>query len=119
MIIGVHAMLYSRDAAATRAFMRDAMGLRSVDAGEGWLIFELPPTELGVHPSDEAAGPELYLLCDALEPTIAQLEKHGAKRSGPTHDAGWGRVTTIEIPGEVSVGIYEPRHPLAIRRAAE
>jgi hypothetical protein len=119
MIFGVHAMLYSRDATATRAFIRDALGFHSVDAGEGWLIFALPPAEMGIHPSDEEVGPELYLLCDVLDSTIAQLEQHGAKRKGPTHDAAWGRVTTIEIPGEVAVGIYEPRHPLAIRRKVE
>lgn len=107
-------MLYSRDATATRAFVRDALGLRAVDAGEGWLIFALPPAELGIHPSDEETGPELYLMCDAIETTIEHLEEHGARRRGPMHDAGCGVVSTIEIPGGIPIGIYEPRHPLAI-----
>lgn len=118
MIIGVHAMLYSRDATATRAFIRDALGLRSVDAGEGWLIFALPPAELGIHPSDDETGPELYLMCDAIETTIARLEEKGARRTQPTQDAGWGLVSTIEIPGGISLGIYEPRHPTAIAPGA-
>ena len=119
MIIGVHAMLYSRDATATRAFIRDALGLRSVDAGEGWLIFALPPAELGVHPSDDETAPELYLMCNAIDATIAKLEEQGARRTQPTKDAGWGLVSAIEIPGGISLGIYEPRHPTAIAVGAQ
>jgi hypothetical protein len=117
MIIGVHAMLYSRNAVATRAFIRDALGMKAVDAGDGWLIFALPPAELGIHPTDEQTGPELYLMCDAIDDTVARLEEHGARRKSPTHDAGWGLLTTIEIPGDIALGIYEPRHPLAIEVA--
>jgi hypothetical protein len=119
MIIGVHAMLYSRDATATRAFIRDALGLPSVDAGEGWLIFALPPAELGVHPSADETGPEFYLMCNAIEATIARLEQQGARRLQPTTDAGWGLVSTIEIPGGIALGIYEPRHPTAIAVGAQ
>ena len=119
MIIGIHAMLYSRDANATRAFIRDAFGLRAVDAGEGWLIFALPPAELGIHPSDDETGPELYVMCDAIDATIARLEQLGARRTAPTQDAGWGLVTTVEIPGEIALGIYEPRHATAIGLGAQ
>lgn len=119
MIIGVHALLYSRDADATRAFCRDALGLASVDAGEGWLIFALPPAELGIHPTDGEPGPALYLMCEGLEGTLARLEAAGAVRREPVRDQGWGRVTRLAIPGGVELGLYEPRHPTALGLAVE
>ena len=114
MITGIHAMLYSKDADATRAFLRDALQLASVDAGGGWLIFALPPAELGVHPAEQSAPPELYLMCDNVDDTVATLTAAGARVADPIVDQGWGRVATIAIPGDVRLGIYEPRHPTAI-----
>jgi catechol 2,3-dioxygenase-like lactoylglutathione lyase family enzyme len=109
MITGAHTVLYSRDADALRAFFRDVLGLPWVDAGGGWLIFGLPPAELAAHPGEQS-GSELYLMCDDLEATIADLQAKGVEL-GPVSDQGWGRVTTIALPGGGELGLYEPRHP--------
>jgi catechol 2,3-dioxygenase-like lactoylglutathione lyase family enzyme len=109
MITGAHTVLYSPDADALREFFRDVLGFPSVDAGGGWLIFGLPPSELAVHPG-EAPGSELYLMCDDLEATMAELRAKGVEL-GPVSDQGWGRVTTIALPGGGELGLYEPRHP--------
>ncbi|HEY9229796.1 MAG TPA: hypothetical protein VIP11_24305 [Gemmatimonadaceae bacterium] len=113
MITGVHAIIYSQKADAVRAFFRDVLGRPSVDAGHGWLIFALPPAELGVHPSDDAEVHELYLMCDDLEATIAELTAKGVK-TGPVSDQGWGRVTMLTIADGVELGLYQPRHPTAL-----
>ena len=109
MITGAHTVLYSPDADALRAFFRDVLGFPSVDAGGGWLIFGLPPSELAAHPG-EAPGSELYLMCDDLEATMAELQAKGVEL-GPVSDQGWGRVTTIALPHGGGLGLYEPRHP--------
>jgi catechol 2,3-dioxygenase-like lactoylglutathione lyase family enzyme len=109
MITGAHTVLYSSDADALRAFFRDVLGFPSVDAGDGWLIFGLPPAELAAHPG-EKPGSELYLMCDDLEATMADLRAKGVEL-GPVSDQGWGRVTTIAMPGGGELGLYEPRHP--------
>ena len=114
MITGFHAMLYSTDADATRAFLRDALRLTSVDAGGGWLIFALPPAELGVHPAERSAPPGIYLMSDDVERTLGTLTAAGASVVDPVADQRWGRVASIAIPGNVRLGIYEPRHPTAI-----
>jgi catechol 2,3-dioxygenase-like lactoylglutathione lyase family enzyme len=109
MITGAHTVLYSSDADALRAFFRDVLGFPSVDAGDDWLIFGLPPAELAAHPG-EKPGSELYLMCDDLEATMADLRAKGVEL-GPVSDQGWGRVTTIALPGGGELGLYEPRHP--------
>jgi catechol 2,3-dioxygenase-like lactoylglutathione lyase family enzyme len=114
VINGVHAIIYSKQADAVRAFFRDVLGFPSVDAGRGWLIFALPPAELGVHPSDDAEAHELYLMCDDLEATIAELAAKGVRTNGTIVDQGWGRVTTLRIDEGVDVGLYQPRHPTAL-----
>ena len=114
MISGVHAIIYSKQADAVRAFFRDVIGFPSVDAGRGWLIFALPPAELGIHPSAAAASHELYLMCDDLEATIAELAPKGVRTNGTIVDQGWGRVTTLRIAEGVDVGLYQPRHPTAL-----
>jgi catechol 2,3-dioxygenase-like lactoylglutathione lyase family enzyme len=111
MIGGAHLMLFSRDAEATRAHLRDVLGLRSVDAGGGWLIFALPPAELGVHPTDGEPHHELYLMCDDIDATVAELEAKGAELDGPVSDEGFGRVTHLRVPGIERLGIYQPHHP--------
>lgn len=116
MITGIHALVYSKEADATRAFIRDVLQLPFVDAGRGWLIFAAPPTELAVHPSDENAH-ELYLLCDDIEATKAELETKGVNFIRPVTDQNWGLVTAIAIPGGGELGIYQPKHPLAHRPA--
>ena len=113
MITGAHAIIYSDAADEVRAFLRDVLGFRSVDAGGGWLVFALPPAELAVHPADGDARHELYLMCDDIEATIAELTAKGAQVT-PITEQRWGRLTSITLPGGSEVGLYEPRHPTAI-----
>jgi hypothetical protein len=110
-ITGVHAVLYSVQSDADRAWLADVLGLGSVDAGGGWLIFGLPPAELAVHPaSGEGGEVELYLMCDDLERTMRELGDKGAAFDGAVADQPWGRVTKLVLPGGGRVGLYEPRH---------
>ena len=123
MINGVHHLLYSRDPKSDREFFRDVLGFQSVDAGEGWLIFALPPSELGIHPGDgllvehhtdhELSGSVMYLMCDDLQGTITSLQNKGAKTTAVV-DAGWGITTTIRLPGGGGIGLYQPRHSTAL-----
>jgi predicted enzyme related to lactoylglutathione lyase len=115
MINGVHALVFSRDADRVRAFFRDVLGLSSVDAGQGWLIFALPPAELGVHPTDGDGHHELYLMCDDLETTVEELAGKGVGLARPVSDEGFGRVAWLQIPGGGELALYQPRHPTAIR----
>jgi catechol 2,3-dioxygenase-like lactoylglutathione lyase family enzyme len=112
MITGAHVIVYSRDAEADRAFFRDVLGYPHVDAGGGWLIFKLPPAEVAVHPTDAAGSHELYLMCDDVAATITQLADKGVT-CGQISDEGWGLLTTVELPGGGTLGLYEPRHPKA------
>jgi hypothetical protein len=118
MINGAHAILYSDDAAATRAALAKVLGTRSVDAGEGWRIFALPPAELAVHPAGEGGRTELYLLCDDVAATVAALQTEGIEVTRPVTDQGWGLLTAIALPGGVELGLYQPRHPTAAGDAA-
>jgi len=111
VITGVHAVLFSRDAEADRAFLSDVLGLASVDAGGGWLIFALPPAEAAVHPADESGTTQLYLMCDDVQATIAELREKGVDVLRPVSDERWGLVTAIALPGGGELGLYEPRHP--------
>ena len=113
MITGVHAIIYTKQADHVRAFFRETLGRPSVDAGHGWLIFALPPAELGIHPSGADESHELYLLCDDVEATVRELAAKGVS-AGPIRDQGWGRVTSLTIADGVQLGLYEPRHPTAI-----
>jgi predicted enzyme related to lactoylglutathione lyase len=114
MINGIHALMYSKNAEGVRAFFRDVLEFRTVDAGHGWLIFALPPAELGIHPAEENDSPELYLMCDDVEATVAELKGKGVQFSRPVSDQGFGRVTSIALPGGGEIGLYEPKHPTAI-----
>jgi catechol 2,3-dioxygenase-like lactoylglutathione lyase family enzyme len=114
VITGAHAVIYSEDVESTRAFLRDKLGFsRFVDAGEGWLIFALPPAEVGVHPDASGGRHELYLLCDDIEATVDQLKAKGVELTSDISDQGWGRLTSLKVPGGGELGLYEPRHPLA------
>jgi catechol 2,3-dioxygenase-like lactoylglutathione lyase family enzyme len=115
MIFGAHVIVYSEDADADRDFFREILGFSSVDAGGGWLIFALPPAEVAVHPADEKASHELYFVCDDLEAEMRTLVEKGVQCS-EVQEARWGSVTKIRLPGGGEVGLYQPRHPMALTR---
>ncbi len=118
-ITGVHALLYTAEPEALRNVFRDVFGFRHVDIGDGWLIFGLPAAELGIHPAE---GPtyesgvrhQLTLMCDDIVKTIGELRDKGIEARGDPADEGWGITTTLILPGDVEVMLYEPRHPTAI-----
>ena len=112
MISGVHAIIFTRDADAVRAFLRDVLELPSVDAGDGWPIFALPPAELAVHPTDDAGHHELYLMSDDIVAAISELERKGVEVSRPIVEERWGRVTTIKMPDGGELRLYQPKHPI-------
>ncbi len=112
-ITGVHALFHSPQADALRAVLRDAFGWSHVEAHPGWLIFALPPAELGVHPSD-APSHELSLMCDDLEATVAELAAKGVEVKGDPEERRFGRAVTLVLPGEVEVLVYQPSHLTAI-----
>lgn len=114
MITGVHALIYAPQTEQVRAFFRDVLGFPSVDAGHGWLIFTLPPAELGIHPTDEEGSTELYLMCDDVQATRAELERKGVKFARPVTEAGFGLMTAIALPGGGELGLYQPKHPTAL-----
>jgi catechol 2,3-dioxygenase-like lactoylglutathione lyase family enzyme len=118
MIFGTHLVMYSADAEADRAFLRDVLGLGAVDAGHGWLIFALPPAEAAVHPATAAGPAELYLMCDDLEGEIATLAQEGVRCSG-IEQARWGAMARIRLPGGGELGLYQPRHPTALGLAPD
>ena len=111
MITGMHAIIYSRDAEADRAFFRDVLRFSSVDAGDGWLIFALPPSEIAFHPDANNGKHELYLMCDDVKAEVAALAAKNVE-CGPITDEGWGLLTTIRLPGGSALGLYQPRHAL-------
>jgi hypothetical protein len=106
-------ILYSTDADADRVFLRDLLGRPQVDAGGGWLIMQLPPGEVAVHPAEASGAAELYLVCDDVDTTAAELAERGVPLEGGVTDQGWGRLTSIRLPGGGRVGLYEARHPTA------
>ena len=109
MISGAHVILYSQDADADREFIREVLGFPHVDAGHGWLIFQLPPAEVAVHPA-EAPGHELYLMCDDIEATLAGLRAKGVEVAREVADQGWGLLAAIRLPDGTEFPIYQPRH---------
>ena len=113
-VTGAHVLLYTPEAEALRATLRDVFGWRHVDAGEGWLIFGLPPAEIGVHPSGGATNHELCFLCDDVEATVAELREGGVDVRGEPEDKGFGIGVTIVLPGGVEVLLYQPKHPTAV-----
>ena len=115
-IIGAHTIIYSKDAEADRAFFRDVLKYRHVDVGGGWLVFALPPGEVAVHPSDENGVHELYLMCDDIEALAREMKKQKIPCS-PVHEERWGSLVQITLPGGGKLGIYQPRHALAIEKS--
>jgi hypothetical protein len=112
-IIGTHALLYSAEADELRRVLRDVIGLDHVDAGGGWLIFALPPAELGVHPAEHPSH-ELSLMCDDLDATVADLRAKGIEFKGEPTDQRYGTMITMVLPGDVEMLLYQPRHPTMI-----
>src|ERR1700759_545355 len=108
MISGVHAIIFTRDADAVRAFLSDVLELPSVDAGGGWLIFALPPAELAVHPAEGASHHELYLMCDDIHATLAELRAKGVEVARDVSDQGWGLLAAIRLPDGGEFPIYQP-----------
>ncbi len=116
MITSTHSIIYASDADRARAFFRDVLGLAYVDAHDGWLIFKLPPSELGIHPAGgpEATGRhELYLMCDDITQTVSELTAKGVEFTEPVRETRVGMMTAIRIPGAGEIGLYEPRHRTA------
>ena len=109
MIIGAHSIIYSKNPAADRAFLRDVIALPSVDAGDGWLIFGLPPAEVALHPSSRNNVHEFFLMSDDIDAFIAAMRRRRIT-CGPVQDRGWGVLTTVRLPGGGTLGIYQPRH---------
>jgi predicted enzyme related to lactoylglutathione lyase len=107
----MHAIVFSPEAEKVRAFFGDVLGLSSVDAGGGWLIFALPPAELAVHPADGDARHELYLMCDSIDATLAELRDKGVEVAQDVTDQGWGLLAAIRLPDGSEFPLYEPRHP--------
>ena len=113
-ITGTHMLLYTSEPEALRALLRDVLDWRHVDAGEGWLVFALPPAEVGVHPAEGAGHHELSLMSDDIAASVAELQAKGVEVRGKPEDMGWGVATTLVLPGGVDVMLYEPRHATAI-----
>ena len=108
MITGAHVMIFTKDEAADRAFLKDVLEVPCIDAGGGWLIFKLPPAELGVHSGDNGFH-QIYFMCDDVDASIAALAEKGVT-CGEVMQASWGRVTSVPLPGGGKIGLYEATH---------
>ena len=120
-IIGTHALLYTSEPDAVREIFRDVLGFEFADAGHDWLIFALPPAELGIHPGegptfDAGVRHQLSFMCDDLDATIAELRAKGIEIEGEPQNERWGITTTMVLPGGLDVMLYQPLHPLAIKQ---
>ena len=120
-ITGTHILLYSSEPEQLRAVLRDVLGFKGIDIGHGWIIFNLPPSELAVHPAD---GPtfesgvrhQFTLMCDSLHRTVLELKAHGVKVITEAKEERWGTHVTLNLPGECHVMLYEPKHQVAAGR---
>jgi catechol 2,3-dioxygenase-like lactoylglutathione lyase family enzyme len=113
VISGAHVIVYSKDAVADRDFFRNVLGFAFVDAGQGWLIFALPPAEAAFHPADENDRHELYFMCDDIRAEMLTLAGKGVICS-EVQEARWGSITKFRLPGGGQVGLYQPKHPTAL-----
>ncbi len=114
-ISGIHVIVFSKKAESVRAFFKDVLGLDSVDAGDGWPIFALPPAELAVHPTDRKGWVEIYLMTGSIKRTVKALRKKGITFIGRIQDRGWGLVARAKLPDGATLGVYEPRHPSPLK----
>lgn len=115
MIRGMHAMFYSSEPEATRAFMRDKLGFSFTDVGGGWLIFDIPESDLGCHPAEPGDGnpsgtPHISFYCDDIKSTIAELQGKGVEFIDEVTDAGYGLITHFKMPGDIDVQLYQPNY---------
>ena len=115
MIKGVHTMYYSSDPEGLRVFLRDKLGLKGADVGDGWLIFDLPEADMGCHPADETQGApsgtaDISFYCDNIEETVTELKAKGVKFKGEIEDHGYGLVTHFHAPGDFWIQLYQPRY---------
>jgi hypothetical protein len=108
-IIGAHSILYSKDAEADRAFLKDVLEFPHVDVGHGWLIFGLPPSEIAVHPGEEGTAQEFYLMVDDVQAFIAEMKRHGCE-CAPVSEQRWGSLTSLSLPSGSKLGVYQPKH---------
>src|SRR5919197_1692761 len=111
MLTGLHTIVFTREADKVRAFFRDVLELPYVDTGGGWLIFAMPPAELATHPTDGEGHHELYLMCDDIEQTLADLRGKGVEVAREVSDEGWGLLAAIRLPDGGELPVYQPRHP--------
>jgi len=109
MLMGAHSIIYSTNAEADRAFLRDILKLTHVDVGDGWLIFGLPPAEVAVHPADKDDLYGFYLMFDDIAAFVAEMERQHIA-CGPVQDEGWGLLSYVTLPGGGRLGVYQPRH---------
>jgi catechol 2,3-dioxygenase-like lactoylglutathione lyase family enzyme len=116
MITGAHVVVYSKDPEADRAFFRDLLKFSAVDAGHGWLIFALPPAEAAFHSSEQNDRHELYFMCDNLKATMEELKQKNVV-CGAIKEERWGSLTTVALPGGGKIGLYQPKHAIAIRQS--
>jgi catechol 2,3-dioxygenase-like lactoylglutathione lyase family enzyme len=112
VISGAHVVVYSRDADADRAFLRDVLGLPATDVGGGWLVFPLPPSEVAVHPYEKNDLHELFLLVDDVDAFMATMRGRGVACSAISEQR-WGRLTKITLPGGGTLAVYQPKHQRA------
>lgn len=120
-ITGTHTLLYSSEPEQLRVVLRDVLGFKGIDIGHGWIIFALPPSEIAVHPADEAAETpgvqhQFTLMCDHLHDTILDLKAHGIEVLNAPQEERWGTHVTLNLPGNCQVMLYEPKHPIAAGR---
>lgn len=118
-IIGIHGLVYTSEPEKVRAIFRDVFGWRFVDDGDGWLIFRLPPAELGVHPAEgptyeSGVRQQICFMCDDIHATVEELRARGLEVRGEPEDEGWGITTTLVLPGGPDVLLYQPQHEVAI-----
>jgi catechol 2,3-dioxygenase-like lactoylglutathione lyase family enzyme len=115
MITGAHVIVYSKDPDADRSFFRDILGFSSVDAGHGWLIFAMPGAETAFHPAEKNDLHELYFMCDDLRAEMESLKRKKVSFT-PVHEERWGSITEMKLPGGGEIGLYQPKHPTALKR---
>lgn len=114
MIRGMHAMFYSSQAEELRQFLKDTLSLPATDVGAGWLIFDPPETDLGVHPTERGGAPsgtaEVSFYCDDIDATVNELKRRGVEFTQDVEDQGYGLVTYFEVPGDFKVQLYQPKY---------